>query len=182
MGGYTLPLVSLEVDRYSSETVGGVPIGTVIAWPSNSSKPEGGIWLECTGQSCAKYSGLVAVLGKSTVPDYRGRFLEGAATAGTVKEAGLPNITGSMDNRQEGLNGVGGLEEPLSFADYITFTGAFKRIALKDVTYGFKVNTGGSATELRAWGFDASRSNKIYGASTTVQPPSVTVRYFIKAE
>lgn len=28
---------------------------------------------------------------------------------------------------------------------------------------------------------DASRSNPIYGASTTVQPPSVTVRYFIKA-
>lgn len=32
-----------------------------------------------------------------------------------------------------------------------------------------------------SWKFDASRSNSIYGASTTVHPPSVTVRYFIKA-
>ena len=28
---------------------------------------------------------------------------------------------------------------------------------------------------------NASRSSKIYGNSTTVQPPAVTVRYFIRA-
>ena len=30
--------------------------------------------------------------------------------------------------------------------------------------------------------FDASRCSSIYGGSTTVQPPAVTVRYYIRAK
>ena len=30
------------------------------------------------------------------------------------------------------------------------------------------------------FGFDASKSNSIYGNSTTVQPPAVTMRFYIK--
>lgn len=74
----------------------GVPIGTVITWASNSVPNENGIWLECNGQSCADYPKLAAVLGKNTVPDYRGRFLETDSIAGTVKEAGLPNVSGQF--------------------------------------------------------------------------------------
>lgn len=74
----------------------GVPIGTVITWASNSVPNENGIWLECNGQSCADYPKLAAVLGKNTVPDYMGRFLETDSIAGTVKEAGLPNVSGQF--------------------------------------------------------------------------------------
>ena len=166
------------VDGVEKTLGSGVPIGTVIAWVSNSN-PADGVWLDCNGQSCTNYPALVAVLGKSTVPDYRGRFLEGNTVAGTVKEAGLPNITGSINNEKENNTEC---IEPLSFADSITFNGAFYNIL---TTNDFNVDITkcelGRNTGVRAVGFDASRSNKIYGKSNTVQPPSVTVRYLIKA-
>ena len=177
-GKESLPRASLVLKRYSTEKESsGVPVGTVIAWPGAKAPTTNGVWLECNGQSCAKYPALVAVLGKNTVPDYRNRFLESAITAGTVKDAGLPNITATMDNYKET-----GFIEGLSYADYITCTGAFYLINLSasgNTTPSDDPQLGNSM--LRAWGFDASRSNKIYGKSTTVQPASVTVRRFIKA-
>ena len=177
-GDETLPRASIEVTRYSVEQeFSGVPVGTVIAWAGKNPPTTNGTWLECNGQSCAAYPALVAVLVKSTVPDYRGRFLEYSTTAGTVKEAGLPNITGTMDNRQEGP------DEPLSYGDDIKFTGAIYNILIaadyitEPVWRDYNTHNSG----LRAWGFDASRSNSIYGRSSTVQPASVTVRGFIKA-
>ena len=85
-----------KVNGETKELGSGVPVGTVIAWASNSIPTEGGIWLECNGQSCAAYPKLVAVLGKNTVPDYRGRFLQADAVAGNIIEAGLPNIEGRL--------------------------------------------------------------------------------------
>lgn len=164
-GSESLPRSTIKLTRYSAEQkVSGVPIGTVIAWAS-SKNPSDGVWLECNGQSCAAYSELSAVLGKTTVPDYRGRFLEGNQVAGTVKEAGLPNITGQT-NCCDGFwsgNNTGALFATNRFSDnysdsrYSPFNNVYHAIAI-----------------------DASKSNSIYGNSTTVQPPSVTVRYFIK--
>lgn len=139
---------------------GGVPIGTVIAWASNTTPTEGGVWLECNGQSCSSYPALVNVLGKNTVPDYRGRFLEGADTAGTVKEAGLPD---HAHNIAYSKNDHGYYHAEGDIAPHIRDGIYYKGIK------GFAVS--GLASEF----------NSIYGKSTTVQPPSVTVRYFIKA-
>ena len=165
-GSESLPRSTIKLTRYSVEQkASGVPIGTVIAWAS-SKNPSDGTWLECNGQSCAAYSELSAVLGKTTVPDYRGRFLEGNQVAGTVKEAGLANITGQT-NCCDGFwsgNNTGALFATNRFSDnysdsrYSPFNNVYHAIAI-----------------------DASKSNSIYGNSTTVQPPSVTVRYFIKA-
>lgn len=93
-GQETIPRAEFKLTRYTAEQkVSGVPIGTVIAWPGTKN-PTDGTWLECNGQSCAGYAELVSILGKSTVPDYRNRFLEGSAAPGRVLEAGLPNISG----------------------------------------------------------------------------------------
>ena len=157
----SLPRAELKVTRYNAKQASGVPIGTVIAWASQNN-PADGTWLDCNGQSCAAYPELAAVLGKNTVPDYRGRFLEGAATAGTVKEAGLPNITGNIVLRK-GNYGA----DP---------SGVF--------TYSDTGSRGYQGGSYGAYGkvdFDASRSSAIYGNSDTVQPPAVTVRYLIKA-
>ena len=158
------PRAMILLPRYSSEEKpSGVPVGTIIAWAS-ANAPSGGTWLECNGQSCAAYPELAAVLGKNTVPDYRGRFLEGAATAGTVKEAGLPNITGSF----------GYLRLWIGYS-YEVAGAFFDNGITKNHDDGNNWTTG------RGVGFDASRSSAIYGNSDTVQPPSVTVRYLIKA-
>ena len=159
-GNETVPRASLVVDRYSVELekISVIPIGTVIAFAGNGSPSDDGTWLECNGQSCAGYPKLVSVLGKSTVPDYRNRFLEGSGAAGTVIEASLPNITGFVCGGW--MSGSG------AFANsrYVNASGDGRGYPASD-----------SCT------FDASRCSPIYGRSSTVQPPAVTVRYFIKA-
>lgn len=152
---------------------GGVPIGTVIAWASNTTPTEGGVWLECNGQSCSSYPALVNVLGKSTVPDYRGRFLEGADTAGTVKEAGLPNVSGTFLTVHDISNSV-------DLINQVYYSGAFSH-SKTDISPYSGYTTASGYNEWYKNVFDASRCSSVYGASTTVQPPSVTVRYFIKA-
>ena len=165
-GNETVPRASLAVDRYSvePEKISVIPIGTVIAFAGNGSPSNDGTWLECNGQSCAGYPKLVSVLGKSTVPDYRNRFLEGSSAPGTIKEAGLPNISGSTWGT--------------FWRSYAHPSGPF--------TYAIENSRGTgdhpSSNFSSYWiYFDASRCSSIYGRSSTVQPPAVTVRYFIKA-
>jgi hypothetical protein len=55
---------------------GGVPVGTVVAWPVASQPEDAENWLECNGQSTAGYPELAAVVG-ANVPNYRGMFLRG---------------------------------------------------------------------------------------------------------
>lgn len=198
-GNESTPRVSLPVTRYSTEKeFSGVPIGTVIAWAGSKAPTTNGTWLECNGQSCAAYPALTAILGKSTVPDYRGRFLESDTTPGTVKEAGLPNITGWFTGYDNG-SPLSGLGQECS--------GSFWKIrenwvhVYPDCTVLTFDPTGSIAGDLRQienaarragvtgyfaeaegiYDFSASRSSSIYGNSTTVQPASVTVRRFIKA-
>lgn len=177
-GNESTPRISLPVTRYSTEKeFSGVPIGTVIAWPGANAPTTNGTWLECNGQSCAAYPALSAVLGKSTVPDYRGRFLETDTTPGTVKEAGLPNITGILGS--DSLDNAGS-SEPITSADE-HFSGAFRAVNFQNYYVGtyYTGKAGNWAPESIL--FDASLSSPIYGGSTTVQVASVTVRRFIKA-
>lgn len=166
-GNETVPRASLAVDRYSvePEKISVIPIGTVIAFAGNGSPSNDGTWLECNGQSCAAYPKLVSVLGKSTVPDYRNRFLEGSSVSGTVIDAGLPNITGTLNVSWRNNGTANGA------------TGAF----IDKPYYGADWSSGSGSIHMHEYTLNASRSNSIYGRSTTVQPPAVTVRYLIKA-
>lgn len=94
------------------------------------------------------------------------RVLQGAGGANTVGsdvEAGLPNITGrTKDSWVWGYDG---------------YTGAFVK--------GNKCNEAhGTPTEIASngLGFDASKSNPIYGASETVQPPAHIVTFWKRIE
>jgi hypothetical protein len=97
------------------------------------------------------------------------KFTEGSTTAGTVKTAGLPNITGAEIT----LSPSGVLEAGRTFTN-----GAFTQITNNTKS---NVTTGGSGTTFVQLKLDASNSSSIYGNSTTVQPYSLTVRYIIKA-
>ena len=172
-GAEILPRYTLNVLKTSAEVQAsgsGVPVGTVIAWPVNTLPVTSGEkWLECNGQSCSAYPALVAVLGKSTVPDYRNRFLEGHATAGTSIAAGLPNIVGELLVRNNFYSGYPHAPTECS--------GAFK---MKSKGYRSEGNKDDNKDE-QIYEFNASYSNSIYGKSTTVQPPAVTVKFLIKA-
>ncbi|SHE64558.1 hypothetical protein [Schwartzia succinivorans] len=87
-----------------------------------------------------------------------GRFIEGSTTAGTAKNAGLPNIKGDLGRLAQGTNGA--LPNGAFYTNGVTPVGFY------------------SGNDVRGWTmsyFDASRSNSIYSDSvTTVQPKALT--------
>lgn len=126
----------------------------------------------CNGQtiSADDYPELVKALGSNVLPNLNGRVLQGAETAGEYKEAGLPNITGNISATTVGnsLAVIGGAYKVFYLSD-TDKVGAIKSLdSISD-----------TATRYKTAHFDASRSNPIYGASTTVQPPAYTVKFYI---
>lgn len=148
-----------------------VPIGCIIPFSGNTI-PVG--FLLCDGSEVSKtdYVDLYAVIGtiygsctdttKFKLPDLRDRFIQGAnGNLGTSKDAGLPNITGKFYhdiNAKAGLSGA------------FTYEGTGRQNLMND-----------SPTNSGLITFDASKSNPIYGNSDTVQPPSVSLAFTIKA-
>lgn len=89
------------------------------------------------------------------LPDFRSRFIEGSDNVGIIN-AGLPNITGSFWLTRTCIN--------------LGASGAFAG------SRGGSTDTESSGGNGDAtFSFDASRSSGIYGASTTVQPPTITL-------
>lgn len=143
-------------------------VGVVLPFSGNTI-PDG--YLPCNGAEVSRttYKALFNVIGTTygagdgsatfNIPNLIDKFIEGSATVGTVKAAGLPNITGEIGNA---------VEEDNSYAK-----GAFK---VGPNRYGGSGSGQNDAVII----FDASRSNAIYGASSTVQPPAVTMQYIIK--
>ena len=146
--------------------------------------PDG--WLACDGTAVSRttYANLFSKIGTTygtgdgsttfNLPNLIDKFVEGSATAGTVKSAGLPNITGgnvltqAYDNTAtQGLWTRGG-----NGALYAA--GGWARTGVLSSYAAHENLTDGIA-------FDASRSNSIYGNSTTVQPPALTMRFAIFA-
>lgn len=140
-------------------------------------------WFLCNGQAVSRvtYSELFAIIGtnfgqgdgKTTfnLPDYRGKFLRGlggnsASNIYTTQAEGLPNITGRIwTDRNSTINS--------SFAN-----GAFY-MDTKDANGN---GTYDEAMQPYTVYMDASRSSKIYGASSHVTPINQAVNYFIKVK
>lgn len=149
---------------------GSNPVGTIIA-VAYTGVPEG--YIHCNGAEVSRttYANLFNAIGTTygagdgsttfNLPNTVARFLEGGGGAGTYYNAGLPNITGHFSTALEWSQSI--------------YTGAFRRD-----------NQNGHGPDGSEWSnsqlisFDASRSNDIYGASATVQPPSLTVIYCIR--
>ena len=166
---------TIDEQAYIDEQLAlNVPTGCVQAFAGQTT-PQG--WLLCDGSAVSRtqYSRLFGVIGTTygagdgtdtfNVPNLTSKFIEGSATSGTEHSAGLPNITGAMDFGAQ-MCAVQNVSGAFS-ADY----------AAQYMPAQSTVNAQG----LNGLHFDASRSSSIYGNSTTVQPPSVTMRYIIKA-
>ncbi len=146
--------------------------GTVIAWAANSA-PSG--YLLCNGASVSRstYAALFGVIGTTygagdgsstfQLPNLTDRVIQGHGTAGAYRNAGLPNIWGDTGYN---INRANSQFEP---------TGAF---------YVGSANARRPATEIsnyaNALQISASRCSSVYGASSTVQPAALTMRYYIK--
>ncbi len=127
-------------------------------------------WLLCNGGTYnhKEYPELYAVIGDlfgTKRPNYVGYFLRGVATSSkstfkTPQEAGLPNITAQINGlRNEGINVSGAIS-----MKYRSANGAHK-----------------DSGNMYDFTFDASKSNPIYGKSTTVTPQNYPANIFIYA-
>jgi len=146
------------------------PIGTVLSFAGQTA-PHG--YLLCDGASykVADYPHLYAVIGNTyggdstnfNVPNLVDKFIQGSNTSGTEKEAGLPNITGYLEDARGAV-----VTEKSTGA----LTGSY------ETTGGTGRVDNGTNSKIY---LDASKSNAIYGNSDTVQPPALTMVYIIKA-
>ena len=153
-----------------------VPTG-IVQFFAGSSAPKG--WLVCDGSAVSRteYDELFEVIGTTygagdgsttfNLPNLIDRFAEGGKNVGTKKEAGLPNITGTIQ-RIYGELGV--------TSDNSGPTGAFHN---NYKGYTKKMDTAWGKNSFII-GFDASRSNPIYGSSDTVQSPALVLLPIIK--
>lgn len=166
------PMTALKVKQAIDEFVNTIPTGTILPFAGNSI-PSG--FVACNGAEVSRstYSTLYSVIGTTygngngsttfNLPSVEdNRFLEFSSTRGAKRNAGLPNITGKVV--------VGKWGDTL-----ISITGAFY-----NATGSNNIVGGGGYGTNYGLAIDASRSSSIYGASSTVQPKSLTVRAIIK--
>lgn len=153
---------------------GGVPIGTIIIWGYAKNPSEDyGVWLDCDGRNVSNYPKLVAAIGSTTIPDYRGLFLrcQGSQTvAGTVHSSpavgtkqgdAIRNIYGNFSTLD-----AGGIEYP---------TGAFQFAHSKSMT---------NAVPYSDWNDYLVSFSASYVVPTADEnrPVNATVRFLIKAD
>lgn len=156
------------------------PIGTIFAFAGNDI-PKG--YLPCNGSAISRetYADLFEVIGTTygsgdgsttfNLPNLTDKFIQGSDTAGSVKDAGLPNITGQTSSWVYIYN-----ENPNGGEEWHN-NGAILHF------FGRGTNLAGNVTNSIRDSIiylNASNSNSIYGNSNTVQPPALTMRYIIK--
>lgn len=170
--GNTITVNGVPPDENGNITIdaltNAIPVGTILPFSSNTI-PEGFLACNGAGISAETYSALYAVIGNiyggdSTtfnLPNAESdTFLQGNSTPDTFKAPGLPNITGYVNHTGTScMRSPGGAFYAYSTSSYRTADSSGHGIGL---------------------GIDASRSNAVYGASDTVQPPAITVRFIIK--
>ena len=155
------------ISRFTGEGI-TTTVGSVTAFASNST-PTG--YLLCDGRAVSrtKYANLFRKIGTTygagdgsttfNLPNLVNRFVEGSNASGQYINAGLPNITGAH-----------------GAWNYNVTEGAF--YGRSDLSENIK--SGGWSSS--GVGFDASRSNPIYGRSDTVQPDALMMQYYIKTD
>ena len=135
--------------------------------------PENCVWLDGTGGEdrngvvpiTGDWAALFAIYGwqydtsyantiKFRLPNFNNRVIWGGSSAGYIA-AGLPNITGTFDAND------------LSDDALYSYLGN-RRDSSNGKNNGYAI------------GFDASRSNAIYGKSSTVQPPAIKAKVYTR--
>lgn len=173
---------SIEVRDYIDEQINrkadDLLVGSVQAFAGNT-LPTG--WLLCDGSAVSRtdYADLYAVIGTTygagdgtdtfNLPNLTDKFIQGNTTSGTEHSAGLPNISGGI----QFVSSEG--------SEFYIANGAFvdsPKTAVNAARLGTAIST--DYKTLIGIDFNATNSSSIYGNSTTVQPPAVTMRYIIK--
>lgn len=162
-----------------------LPKGTILPF-AGGTIPSG--FLACNGAAVSRttYAKLFNAIGTTygtgngsstfNVPQIEdNRFLEFSSTRGSKRNAGLPDISGTLLCRQTDENtGASGR------GVFGNASGAFEMTTNVSATNFSYINLTAQSQTADLLTLDASKSSSIYGGSTTVQPKSLTVRAIIK--
>ena len=153
-----------------NDTLSKHAIGDIVYKPVNKTG-EHEYLLPLDGQALdtTKYKRLIDYLGVSTLPNLNGRYLRADSTPGHMVDAGLPNITWEFYNDVYGFGATA----------VRNASGAFSGGNNSDVSHRATYTNKDATKDDLICIFDASRSNQIYGNSTTVTPLTYTVLAFI---
>ena len=186
LGGYPATKYIRSVNSITPDASGNVQLGNVgaitgeIKWFAFNKVPTG--YLVCNGASVSRttYADLFNAIGTTfgkgngsttfTLPNLIDKFAQGSTTVGTVKSAGLPNISGNIGTDVPGKGNIRMLGD-----------GAFTPNTSMPSTNILFTNEGSKEEVFYTkYKFNASLSNSIYGNSETVQPPTLTLLPCIK--
>lgn len=158
---------------------GGVPIGTIIIWGYAKNPSEDyGVWLDCDGRNVSNYPNLVAAIGSTTIPDYRGLFLRGQGSQtvdGTVHTS--PAVGTKQGDAIRNIYGQFVVDDFVSAGGYNSQyppNGAFKVVG--SANYDAKSHPSGDG---RLVSFNASN---VVPTANENRPVNATVRFLIKAD
>lgn len=157
---------------------GGVPIGTIIIWGYAKNPSEDyGVWLDCDGRNVSNYPNLVAAIGSTTIPDYRGLFLRGQGSQtvdGTVHTS--PAVGTKQGDAIRNITGQFCVDDFVAAGGYNSAAppkGAFE--VGNYVNYDAKSHGGDGRLLI----FDASN---VVPTANENRPVNATVRFLIKAD
>lgn len=156
-GGYLNDdLDDIDTNLKAVSDVAGVPIGTLIIWPTNT-PPTG--YLLCYGQTVSRttYANLFAVLGTTYgdgdgtttfgLPDARGRAIAGKDNMGGVSADRLTGLSGGIDG--DTLGATGGLEShTLTTAQIPSHTHSVNGYTLGNTGAGYQSDRVAAANEV----------------------------------
>lgn len=160
------------VTFYINDTLSKHSIGDIVYKPLTKTG-EHEYLLPLDGQTIdgTKYKRLVDYMGTATLPNLNGRYLRVDSTPGQMVAAGLPNITYAFDLRPASKSGLA--------VTWDTDNGAIKiSDVVNDKSESVQL-TDSTARPMKRVAFNASKANSIYGKSTTVTPPTYTVKAYI---
>ena len=158
-------------------SAGGVPVGTVITWPTGTNPEDAENWLECNGQSTAGYPELAAVVG-GNVPNYQGVFLRGYGSQ-MFNSGGYGGVAHSSDSLGvtqgdtiRNISGYMGATQVRGNDRWATITGPFERHWTQDT-----MDLKGDA-QFDMMYFNAART---LPTADENRPVNKAVRYLIRA-
>jgi len=179
---------SAEV-KVQVQTAGGVPIGTIIAWPVATDPPDSYKWLECDGNPIPEqFAELIELVGPNT-PNYQGMFLRGQGSQtynsggyGNVNHAsgGIGKIQGDTIRNVYGTISTNDINSDIQAfgetdRDFTSVTGAY-------IPYWSRTRTTPPHDKvvwnLTGFTFDASI---VSPTATEIRPVNKAVRYLIRA-
>lgn len=173
-----------EDGLYVSQAAAGLPIGTIVSWSSDN-VPAGFLKFDGTTYNKSDYPVLFTripdewKIDENTfkLPDLKDKFIQGANNnLGESIEAGLPNITGSINSATAEIvvSKSGALDK--SRID----TANDRAAGSKGRTINIVFDAADGETDTDG-NLKTDESTKVYGKSNTVQPPAVALNFIIKA-